>query len=110
MENHLVILSTPKRRIPKVGIKIFVENLINERLTKLEYFGYPIDNQADYINEEMKRKMDSSSFIEFYFDSEDVIDYGNFDYNDFNDLLFHHLNQSKDLEFVVDKKDVTIYS
>lgn len=109
MENHLVILSTPKRRIPKVGIKSFVETLINERLTKLEYFGDPIDNQADYIDEEMQRKMDSTSYIEIFFESENNIDYGNFDYNDFNDLIFHHLNKSKNLEFVVDKKNKTIY-
>lgn len=110
MENHLVILTTPKSKIPKVGIKLFVEALINKKLTKLEYFGDPIDNQADYIDEEMQRKMDSTSYIEIHLESKYGIDYEDFNYNDINDLVLQHLTQSKNLEVVADGKDVTIYT
>lgn len=110
MENHLVILATPKRKIPRVGIKLFVETLINKKLTKLEYFGNPIDNQADYIDDEMQKNINSTTYIEINFESEYGIDYDDFNYNDLNDLVFHHLNQSKNLEFLADGKDVIIYT
>lgn len=110
MENHLVILATPKRKITEIGLKILLETLITKKLTKLEYFGVPVDNQADYIDDEMQKKINSTSYIEIHFESEYGIDYEDFNYNDVSDLVLQHLNQSKNLEVVADGKDVTIYT
>jgi hypothetical protein len=110
MENHIVILATPKRKITEIGLKILLETLITKNLTKLEYFGFPIDNQADYIDDEMQEEINSTSYIEIYFESEYGIDYEDFNYNDVNDLVLQHLNKSKNLEVVAVGKDVTIYT
>lgn len=53
MELHTIILEAPKIEIPDEGFWIFLKALINRNMTTIEYFGVIIDNQADYIDEEM---------------------------------------------------------
>lgn len=108
MKTHTVILETPRREISNIGLNLFVQELIKKNRTKIEYFGDQIDNQADYVDEEMQLKIDTTTFIEINFESEQGLDYDSYAVNDIHALILHHLDHSKNREFNADQKDIII--
>ena len=108
MELHTIILETPRKEIPNEDLWVFVKALINRNLTVVEYFGVIIDNQADYIDEEMQQKIDSTTIIEINFGSEEAIDYGSHDTDEVLNLILHHFEHSENKEISADEKDITI--
>jgi hypothetical protein len=108
MEQHTIILETPRREIPNEGIKLFVLALINRGLTRLEYFGDSIDNQADFINEEMQRKIETTTFIEINFESQDGLDYDSYNIDQVFTMILYYLDNSENIEIVANIKDITL--
>lgn len=108
MELHAIILETPRKEIPSEGLWLFVKELITRNMTTIEYFGVIFDNQADYIDEEMQQKINTTTFIEIHFESEDEIDYGSHGVDEVVNLILHHLEHSENKKIVADNKDITI--
>jgi len=109
MESHTLILSTAKLTIPNVITMDMVTSLINRGLTGVEYFGIEIDNQADYIDEDMKAASEEITYIEFYFDTEESIDYDSLSLEEVNALILDIIKKSTQIEIRADEKDVTLY-
>ena len=108
MESHTLILATPKAEIPSTEIILFVKNIIENNLAKIDYFGIEQDHQADYIDEKMQTTIDNTSFITFHFD------YPEIDYDKFNDeeilqLIIDVIEQQKIGEVKIDDKDVDFF-
>ena len=72
MIQHTLIFSAPKIEIPSTKIIDFVKDLISANLTNIEYFGTKQINNLDCFNEEMLSKTDTSTFIIFHFDDEEI--------------------------------------
>lgn len=109
MKNHTLILSTAKVTIPDV-IKIDqVTNLINRGLTGIEYFGTELDNAADYIDVDMKAAAEQITFIEFYFDTEESINYEALSIEEVNEMILDVINNSAKINIGADEKDITLY-
>lgn len=108
MEQHTIILETPRREIPNEGLWIFVKALINSKLAIIEYFGVIIDNPSDYIDEEMQQKIDATTFIEINFESEDEIMYDSYSSDETLTLILDYIEQSENKEIIAYEKDITI--
>lgn len=108
MEQHTIILETPRREIPNEGLWLFVKALINKKLTIVEYFGVIIDNQSDYIDEEMQQKIDATTFIDINFETEEEILYDSYNSNEILTLISHYMEQSENKEIIADEKDISI--
>lgn len=108
MEQHTIILETPRREIPNQELWIFVKALINSKLTIIEYFGVIIDNQSDYIDEEMQQKIDATTFIDINFESEEKIQYDSYSSDEILTLISHYIEQSENKEIIADDKDISI--
>ena len=68
-KTHTLVLSTPRFDIQSSPNVIEITNsLIHSNLVNVDYFGSELDNQADYIDEEMALKMATSTYITFHFD------------------------------------------
>lgn len=108
MENHTLILSTAKIEIPK-GVTIeFITNLINRGLTGIEYFGVEIDNQEDFIEPDMKVASEEISYFEFFFDTDEPIEYDQLSETDVDGFLLDLIKKSAGIELRADGKDITI--
>lgn len=108
MEQHTIILETPQIEIPKEGLWLFAEALIKRNTTTIDYFGVIIDNQADYIDEEMQQKINKTTFIEIHFESEEEILYESYSRDETLTLILDYIEQSENKEISADDKDITI--
>ena len=108
MISHTLILSTPKREIPNEEIIKFLQELIANNLTNIDYFGEELDNQDDYRDEEMQLKYDSSTVITFHFENE-AIDYDTFSETETFNILELLLNSDRKNQIVVYDKDIDVY-
>lgn len=109
MESHTLILSTTKTTIP-TDIKIdFVTNLINRGLALTEYFGVEIDNQADYVSQDMQKVSTDITYIEIYFDTEKEINYEALREDEVDELILNIISHSDKLEMRTNGKDVVVY-
>ena len=77
MENYTIVLETDRIAIPESKIVEFVIQLLERNELKIDYFGFEIDNPADYANEEMERKENETTFININFESDQAIDLDN---------------------------------
>jgi hypothetical protein len=109
MENHTFVLSTPKIAIPESISIDFVTNLINRGVAMSEYFGPAIDNQADYVEDDMKGVRETTTYIEFHFDTEEPIEYEMLSETDVDNLIFDIIKKSANIELRADGKDITVY-
>lgn len=109
MNSHTLILSTAKVTIPDVITIDMVTSLINRGLTGIEYFGIEIDNQADYIDDDMKAASEEITYIECFFDTEETIDYDSLTVVETNALILDIIKKSAHVEIRADDKDIELY-
>ena len=74
---HTLILSTQRFIVPKIGQCRLVNHLIKNIEIDIDYFGIEIDNPVDYIDEEMELKIMNTSFINFFFEDNEIV-YSNY--------------------------------
>ncbi|QIH37869.1 hypothetical protein G7A72_03215 [Flavobacterium sp. Sr18] len=108
MVQHTLVLTTPKIIIPSTEILEFVKELILSNLINIDYFGIELDNQADYVDDEMQLKFDTSTYITFHFEDTEI-DYVILDEDNVLNLIFNQLNNNKIGEIIVDEKNIEIY-
>lgn len=77
---HTITLITTKRILADNGYLKLTNQLIANELVEVDYFGAEPDNQADYVDEEMQDKLDKFTFINIYFEGEEI------DYSSFSDI------------------------
>lgn len=105
---HTVILKTPLLTVPNAGILLIVKHLIENNRTKIDYFGGEIDNPADYIDEEMQKEIDNSTFVEISFESEDEIDYHSIEPHEVYNIILDQIESAKERITQTDGKDITV--
>lgn len=105
---HTVILNTPSFLVPKAGILRIVKHLIDNNRTEIDYFGGEIDNPADYIDDEMQKEIDNSTFIEISFESEDEIDYHAMETHEVYKIILDQIDKAKERITQTDGKDITL--
>lgn len=108
MKQHTLILSA-KVKIPDVITIDMVTSFINRGLTGIEYFGIGIDNQADYLDDDMIAASEGITYIEFYFDTEETIDYDSLSLEETNALILDIIKKSAQIEIRADEKDIVLY-
>jgi len=109
MIQHTLILATARIPLmPSVGIHLLVKHIIDFYAPKIEYFRNEPDNPADYIDEEMQRKIDSTTYIEINFETEHPLDYDAYNIDEVYTLILDQLQHSKTREITTDHKDITI--
>ncbi len=109
MKSHTLILTTTKTAIPADLNKVFVTSLINRGLALTEYFGEEIDNQHDFIDEDMDKLSAEITFIEIFFDTEAPIEYDLLTETDIDTLILDLFDKSPRQDFHTDGKDVTVH-
>lgn len=109
MKNHTIILSTAKVHIPENVTIDFITNLMNRGVAMVEYFGPEIDNQADFIDNDMKKIRAEISFFEFFFDTEEPINYESLNENEVDQMLSNLIKNSANIEMRADEKDIVVY-
>ncbi|WP_289659480.1 hypothetical protein [Flavobacterium panacagri] len=108
MTHYTIVLETPKITIPESKIVEFVIHLlINDRL-RIDYFGFEIDNPADYSNEEMERKENETSFVNINFESDHEIDLDNMSEKEKNIFINELLTVNEKISVQSDQKDITL--
>ena len=109
MENHTLVLKTTKTAIPADVTIDFVKNLILQDTMLVDYFGVEIDNDVYFMDHEMKLIRDNTSYFNFYFDTEQAIDYKLYSKKEVATLILRLLDKATTIELRTDNKDVTIY-
>jgi len=109
MANHTLILSTAKVAIPERVTIDFITSLINRGLTGIEYFGPEIDNQEDFIEPDMKLASEEISYFEFFFDTEEPIEYDLLSESDVDGFVLEVIKKSANIDLRADEKDITIH-
>ncbi len=109
MESHTLILSSTKVSIPETLTIDFVTKLINSGLTGIEYFGIEIDNPVDAVDEDMKLTIAATSYFDFYFDTNEPINYDAMSLEDTNHFILDLIKKSANIEMRADEKDIRIY-
>ncbi|RAK21599.1 hypothetical protein B0I03_10531 [Flavobacterium aquaticum] len=84
--------------------------LINNNPFEIEYFGGELDNQADYMDEEMEQDFNNHSFHTFHFDLESS-DEPNFeaDNQEVIEILTKAINENEIKDVRNDGKDVEVF-
>ncbi|MHC0441630.1 hypothetical protein [Flavobacterium sp. 3-210] len=109
MANHTLILTTDKKTIP-VELSIdYVTHLINQGLALTEYFGLEIDNDADFISDDMKEVSKKITYIEIFFETPYAINYDALTETEVEELILNILNHSENPSITTDGKDINIY-
>lgn len=106
---HTLILSTAKVTIPENLSIDFITSFINRGLTGIEYFGPEIDNQEDFVEPDMKLASEEISYFEFFFDTEDPIEYDLLSETDVDGFVLDLIKKSANIDLRADEKDVTLY-
>ncbi|WP_367752497.1 hypothetical protein [Flavobacterium sp. WC2430] len=108
MINHTLILTIPKVELPTVNILEFAKDLIAANSPTIDYFGVELDNDYDYIDEEMQSKIDNSTYLTFHF-SDIEINYVIYDEDQVINLLFNKLNNDEIGQIIVTEKDIEVF-
>lgn len=108
MSNHTLILSTAKVSISQSLSIDFITHLINRGLTAIDYFGVEIDNQEDFIDDDMKLASAEISYFTFNFDTEESINYESLNSEDVFQLLNEVIEKSANIDMRADEKDITV--
>lgn len=106
---HTLILSKAKVEFPKLITIDFVANLINHGLTEIEYFGIELDNQEDFVDDDIKMTRAENTYIEFYFDTEESIDYDLLTLTEVERFIDNIIKKADKIDLRVNKKDITVY-
>lgn len=106
---HTITLLTPKRALPKDGFLKFITQLIDDKIVEIDYFGIEPDNQADFIDADMQSKIDNNTFINIYFQGDDI-DYNSFSADEILNLAINVLNEPKRTSDIkTDENEINIY-
>lgn len=108
MIQHTLIFSAPKIDIPSTKIIDFVKDLISANLTNIEYFGTKQINKSDYFDEEMQSKTDTSTFITFHFDDEEI-SYKTHNEGAVLNIIFKKLNFGQIGQVLVSDTTIEVY-
>lgn len=109
MHQHTLILTTNKLMIPQEVTIDFVKTLINRGLAPVEYFGMELDNQEDYIDDDMAAVSEEITYIEIHFNTDEIIEYEDLDEVEVDNLIMDLFDKNPNSEVRIDGKDVTIY-
>lgn len=109
MFSHTLTVSTAKIPIPDQVSIDFITSLINRGVAMVEYFGPEIDNCEDYVEEDMKLVSGQISYFEFYFSTEQSIDYDALTETEVDQVLFDAIDKSDKIKLQADQKDIMIY-
>ncbi|URM37158.1 hypothetical protein [Flavobacterium anhuiense] len=109
MYQHTLILSAAKAHIPENVTIDFVTSLMNRGIAMVEYFGPEIDNPECFVDEDMKAVSETISYFEFFFDTEESIDYDSLNENEVDQLLLEQIKKSANIEIKADEKDIVVY-
>ncbi|BDU25154.1 hypothetical protein [Flavobacterium sp. GSB-24] len=109
MYNHTLTVSTARKPFPNEVSIDFVTSLINRGVAMVEYFGPEIDNCEDYVEEDMKLVSEQISYFEFYFSTEQSIDYDALSETEVDQILFDAIKKSDKIKLQSDQKDIMIY-
>ncbi|MBF4484446.1 hypothetical protein [Flavobacterium sp. CSZ] len=109
MKNHTLILSAAKVTIPENATIDFITSLINRGLTGIEYFGPEIDSQEDFIEPDMKLASEDISHFEFFFDTEEPIEYELLSETDVDGFILDLIKKSANIDLRADGKDILVY-
>ncbi|MCK8142968.1 hypothetical protein MW871_13795 [Flavobacterium sp. I-SCBP12n] len=104
---HVLILSTKRINIPSSDFIPLVSSLIDENEMEIDYFGIEIDNPADYLDEQMKLKISTTSFITIHFEC-DKIDYSRYSDEAILKFIIDVLHCDEEKEIKADDKDIEI--
>nr|WP_181716107.1 hypothetical protein [Flavobacterium sp.]QJS06631.1 hypothetical protein [Flavobacterium sp.] len=105
---HTLILSAKKFILPKAGQCKLVLSLIRNNEIEIDYFGMEIDNSADYQDEEMELKIKTTSFINFFFEDNEI-EYSKYSKEEILKLAENLLSKSPDMIVSEDNKDIDLY-
>lgn len=110
-KTHTLILSTPRFEIKSnPNVIEIINDLIHNNLVNIDYFGYELDNQADYIDEEMALKMATSTYITFHFEQNLIseVDYKSDEETTLN-LILNIVMENQIREVLVDENEIEVY-
>ncbi|WP_211356613.1 hypothetical protein [Flavobacterium daemonense] len=107
MYDHTLILTTTKTATNDLSLD-FVTHLINTGDAMVEYFGVEIDNQADFIDDDMREVSREITYIEIFFDTPDPIDYDAMTEIEIDDFILKLLANSTIYDMTTDGKDVIL--
>jgi len=109
MNAHTVILSTTKTEITKDSSCDTIAHLINRGIAMVDYFGVELDNDADYIADDMKDVSNDITYIEIHFETEEPIDYDSLNEVEVDNLILDLLANTENKEVRCFGKDITLY-
>ena len=104
---HVLILSTKRINIPEGDFIPLIVSLIEEKEMEVDYFGIEINNSEDYFDEQMKLKINRTSFITIHFAC-DRIDYNSYTDKDVLNFTIDLLHYKEEKEVKADDKDIQI--
>lgn len=73
MQGYNIIFRVPKQSIP-VGdglVNFLEENVM--RGAYVDYFGYEIDNDSDYVDDYLEQELNAYTYLTFHFDAENEV-------------------------------------
>ena len=110
MKTHTLILTSPKLVIPETDTKIieFIKELILSNLLNVECFSPEMDNQCDYIDDEMESKNKNTTFLTFHFEDDDI-NYSNYNDESIFQFIYDKLKSENIGQVMADEKDIEIY-
>lgn len=94
--------------IPSVKILEFAKDLIAANIPTIDYFGVELDNDHDYIDDEMQNTIDNSTYLTFHF-THSEINYVILNDDEIMNLLFTLLNSNEIGQVTADEKDIEFY-
>lgn len=106
-----IVLSTPRMLITQnPNVIELVSEVIHSNLCNVDYFGALLDNDADYIDEDMAFKMEATSYFKLHFDLSKEIDLDDYTNEDeYLNLFYKVILENEITEIRSDDKDITIY-
>ncbi len=110
-KTHTLILSTPRFEIKSnPNVIEIINDLIHNNLVNIDYFGYELDNQVDYIDEEMALKMATSTYLTFHFEQNLISE---FDFKSDEEttlnLILNIVMENQIREVLVDENEIEVY-
>lgn len=107
---YTLILQFNKNEFPFEFSKNDLLLLIQSTAFDIDYFGVEIDNQADYINEQMKEWVSNNSFITLHFEAVEKIVFNTIKSEvEKKEIILKIINESSFQEVRNYGKDLEIY-
>lgn len=108
--NYTLIIKMDRTPIPSEGsLRLFISEKLKSATIKVDYYGFEIDNEFDYLDEDLKNTLGASNFITFHLECENApeIRSSSKEIVEFVSRLFEERNS----EIRVDQhqKDIEIY-